>query len=183
MSVTENDLAQLVRRVAARDPAAFRALYVATSAKLYGVILRILKRRDLSDEVLQEVYVRIWRRAGEFDGARASPITWMVAIARNRAIDEIRRRQIVETAGPIEDAGDIRDPAALALDGLEQQEDARRLADCLAGLATDRREMVRLAYLEGWSREALSQRFEAPVATVKTWLHRSLRQLKDCLER
>jgi RNA polymerase sigma-70 factor (ECF subfamily) len=107
----------------------------------------------------------------------------MVAIARNRAIDEIRRRPIVETAAPIEDAGDIRDPAALALDGLEQQEGARRLADCLAGLETDRREMVRLAYLEGWSREALSQRFEAPVATVKTWLHRSLRQLKDCLER
>ena len=84
-------LVRLLAEVAARDRAAFAALYNLTSAKLYGVILRISRRRDLADEVMQEVYVKIWERAADFDPARASPIAWMAAIARNRALDELRR--------------------------------------------------------------------------------------------
>ena len=95
MAQTAHPIADLLARVARRDAEAFGALYDATSAKLYGIVLRILKRRDLADEVLQEVYVKIWERAGDFDAGRASPITWMATIARNRALDEARKRQPV----------------------------------------------------------------------------------------
>lgn len=167
-------------RVAEGDNAAFRALYTATSAKLYGIVLRILRRRDLADEVLQEVYVRIWSNARSFDPDRASPISWMAAIARNRALDEVRKTGPValddETA-----AAEVADTAPLASELLENAEDARRLARCLDALEQPRRDIVKLAYLEGLSREELARRFSAPVGTIKTWLHRSLKDLKDCV--
>ena len=97
---TAQSLGLLLQRIAARDRPAFAMLYSATSAKLYGIVLRILKRRDIAEEVLQDVYVKIWERAGDFEAGRASPITWMATIARNRAIDEVRRRAPVS----IEDA-------------------------------------------------------------------------------
>ncbi len=181
MTVGQSDLVRLLADVANRDRSAFAALYTLTSAKLYGIILRISRRRDLADEVLQEVYVRIWEHAGAFDASRASPIAWMAAIARNRALDEVRRKQIVETAAPIEEAGEIVDPAATAPELMELADESARLHDCLGQLEERRAEIVRLAYLGGLSREELSQRFGAPVATIKTWLHRSLKQLKDCL--
>ena len=173
-------LVTLLQRVAGQDQTAFQGLYDATSAKLYGIILRILRRRDLADEILQEVYVKIWERAADYTPTRASPITWMATIARNRALDEVRK--ITPTS--IEDmpAGfDIASDAPLALELLEQTEDARRLADCLRRLDPMKRDAVALAYLNGVSREALSQRFSVPVPTIKTWLHRSLAQLRDCL--
>src|SRR5262245_24007448 len=92
---TAATLVSLLERVAARDRQAFSALYTATSAKLYGIILRIARRRDIADEVLQEVYVQIWQRAAHYDASKGSPITWMVAIARNRALDEARRKKAV----------------------------------------------------------------------------------------
>ena len=181
MTDPSNDLVRLMDRVAAGDRAAFAELYRRTSAKLYGVILRLSRRRDLADELLQEVYIRIWERAADYDPARASAITWMVTIARNRALDEIRRKPIVETGVAIEEAGDPPDPSRPASETVELADDWARLADCLAALDADRAQIIRLAYLDGWSREELSRRFGAPVATIKTWLHRSLKQLKDCL--
>ena len=86
-----DDLAALLARVATRDTAAFAALYRATHAVLYGVVARILTRGDASSEALQEAYVRIWEKAGEFDPAKGSPLGWMATIARNRALDEVRR--------------------------------------------------------------------------------------------
>ena len=167
-------------RVAHGDRAAFARVYQATSSKLYGVVLRILQRRDLTDEIVQEVYVKIWQRAGDFDATRASPITWMATIARNRALDEVRKATHVR----IDDAPEamqVADPARPASDWVELSDDYARLLRCLDGLEPMKRDMVKLAYLEGLSREALSQRFGHPVATIKTWLHRSLKSLKDCL--
>jgi len=155
-------------------------LYAATSGKLFGIILRILSRRDIAEEILQEVYVKIWQKAGDFDATRASPISWMAVIARNRALDEVRRIKPVS----IEDtpqALDIPDPGELAITGIERNEDLQRLLKCLEALEPAKREMVLMAYYRGESREALSQRFGSPVATIKTWLHRSLAQLKACL--
>jgi RNA polymerase sigma-70 factor (ECF subfamily) len=180
MATTVAALIEDLRQVAAGDRAAFARVYGATSAKLYGIILRILGRRDLADEILQEVYVRIWERAGDFDASRASPITWMATIARNRALDEVRKATHVRLDDAPE-AMQIADDAIGAEGILMARQDLQRLLGCLEGLSPERREMVRLAYLDGWSREALGQRFGHPVATVKTWLHRSLKQLKDCL--
>ncbi len=181
MVETLSDLADLIGRVATGDRPAFARLYRATSAKLYGIILRISKRRELADELLQEVFVRIWERAGDFDPSRASAIAWMAAIARNRALDEVRRKGLVETNDADEQAAQVPDTARLASELVEMAEDNRKLAECLDRLEEGRKDMVRLAYQEGWSREELSRRFGAPVATIKTWLHRSLKQLKDCL--
>ena len=177
---TSRDLSALLGRVAAGDREAFTALYEHTSAKVYGVIVRIVNNRSSADEVMQEVFVKVWQRAGEFDSQRASPITWMATIARNRAIDEIRRAKplrIVETPEPIDIAADLDHP----LDSAERSETLQALIACLNRLGEERREIILLAYYRGLSREDLAQRFGRPVPTIKTWLHRGLAQLKTCL--
>ncbi|MGH6815200.1 MAG: sigma-70 family RNA polymerase sigma factor [Hyphomicrobiaceae bacterium] len=182
MLQTSQDLADLLVRVGRdRDRQAFRIVYTATSAKLFGIVVRILQRRDIAEEVLQDVYVKIWEKAAGFDPSRASPITWMATVARNRAIDEVRRirpASLEETPEALE----VPDTDDLPLDRLTQNEEARRLRDCLDKLDPDRRQMVLLAYDQGLSRAELAQRFGRPVATIKTWLHRSLAQLRKCLE-
>jgi RNA polymerase sigma-70 factor, ECF subfamily len=180
VQMTIEKLNDLMKRVASGDREAFASLYAATSAKLYGIVLRILKRPDLTDEVVQETYMRIWSRAASFDPAKASPITWMASIARNRALDEVRR----VTPASIEDfpaAFEIADTALLASEQLEQKAALLHLQRCLEALEPERRDIVKLAYLEGCSREELGQRFGHPVATIKTWLRRSLMQLRTCL--
>ena len=178
--MTSDDLSQTLRRVAHRDRVAFAKVYQATSAKLYGIVLRILSRRDIADEVLQEVYVKIWERAADFDAEKASAISWMAAIARNRAIDEVRRKQPVA----IEDHPEVQDFASddeTALSAIMRGEDGRRLADCLNQLEPDRRGMVVFAYCDGLSRDELAAKYSQPVNTIKTWLRRSLAQLQGCL--
>jgi RNA polymerase sigma-70 factor (ECF subfamily) len=169
-----------MRDVARRDRAAFRALYDATRAKLYGVILGILGERSTADDVLQEIYVRIWNRAADFDPGKASPITWMATIARNRALDEVRRpRPTIDL--PDEALDRVADDDPHPLERRQRSEEWRRLMACLAALADERRQMVLLAYYRGWTREALAKRFDRPVSTIKTLLHRSLAQLRGCL--
>ena len=180
MSASAQDITDLLARVSAKDRRAFSHLYDATCSKLYGIILRILRRRELADEVLQEVYLKIWEQAANFEPARASPITWMATIARNRAIDEVRKRVAIS----IEDTPEALTVASTEpspLQALELSQDVRRLMACLSGLDPQRREIVVQAYINGATREELSQQFGHPVATIKTWLHRSLAQLKACL--
>ena len=173
-------LADLLGRAATRDAAAFSALYKATSAKLYGVVVRILPRGDAAADALQEAYVRIWEKAGEFDPAKGSPLAWMATIARNRALDEVRRVR----PGSLEDLPESLEPAADEVDPLaarERSEGLVALLNCLQTLDEEKRAVVLLAYYRGSSREALAKRFGRPVPTIKTWLHRSLAQLRDCL--
>lgn len=173
-------LTALLQGVARQDRAAFAELYEATSAKLYGTVLRILRDEGRADEVVQEVYVMLWQKAAQFEAGRASPITWMATIARHAAIDE-RRRQPTARLEPEEALAQTPSGDPGARERLERTQDARRLHACLEELETDRRDMVRLAYLEGWSRAELAAHFTQPVNTVKTWLHRALKQLKGCL--
>ena len=178
--LTPAELVWLLAAVAKGDEAAFERLYAATRAKLYGVALRILRRSDLADEVMQDAYLKIWRGAGDFDPRLASPITWMVAIARNRAIDIARRR----TDSSLEDEPAAMDAVADTPDPLARREvtdDLKRLLNCLGGLEDERRQMVLLAYYNGWSREQLAAKFDKPVNTIKTWLRRSLVEVRECL--
>ena len=175
-----DDLNNLLSRIVTRDTIAFAALYKQTSAKLYGVIARILTRGDVAADVLQETYVRIWERAGDFDPGKGSPLAWMATIARNRALDEVRRVRPVS----LEDQPEGFEPAAEEIDPLaarERSEGLTALVDCLKALDEEKRAVVLLAYYRGLSREALAKRFGRPVPTIKTWLHRSLAQLRDCL--
>lgn len=178
---TAAELTALLARVAARDREAFAAVYRATSKKLWGVVVRILPRREIAEDVLQDVYVRIWERAGSFDPAKASPITWMATIARNRAIDEIRRNRPVTSIEDAPQTLELADDTPDPLDSAQQTDELRRLKVCLEGLEPEKREMVLLAYYSGLSRDELAQRFAHPVNTIKTWLHRSLAQLRKCL--
>jgi len=179
MPVSRQDLIAALQQTARGDRAAFRLVYEATSLKLYGIVVRILGRRDLADEVLQEVYIRVWQRARDFDATSGSPITWLATIARNLALDEARRkspRSLDEFPELLQlPSGD--DPAAAH----EQSEELKRLAACLDGLEADKKELVLLVYHYGMTREEISSRINRPVATVKTWLRRSLAQLRDCL--
>ena len=175
-----DDLSNLLSRIATRDAAAFAALYKQTNAKLYGVVARILTRGDAAADALQEVYVRIWEKAGEFDPLKGSSLAWMATIARNRALDEVRRVRPVS----LEDQPEGFEPAAEEIDPLaarERSEGLTALVDCLKALDEEKRAIVLLAYYRGSSREALAKRFGRPVPTIKTWLHRSLAQLRDCL--
>ena len=184
MPASRQDLVDALERTAHGDVAAFKTVYAATSVKLYGIIIRILGRSDLADEVLQEVYVRVWQRAGEFDPATGSPITWLAAIARNRALDEARRNTM-RSPRSLDDCPELLqvrsedDPSA----SLEQKEQLRRLVACLDGLEPEKKEIVLLAYYHGMTREEIASRLRRPLATVKTWLRRSLAQLTDCLGR
>jgi RNA polymerase sigma-70 factor (ECF subfamily) len=178
----ENQLVDLMARVARGDQQAFENVYEMTSGKLFGVISRILPRAEQAEDALQEAFVRIWQKAASFDASLASPMTWMMAIARNQAID-LRRRfaeRVSQTSAELDLdlAADDPDPGQR----LEVSDALRRLKDCLAHLPADRQQMVLLAYHQGWTREELAARFERPVTTVKTLLRRSLMSLKECVD-
>src|SRR5450755_4678218 len=147
--LTSPELVWLLAAVAKGDEVAFERLYQATRAKLYGVVLRILRRADLADEVMQETYLKVWSSAGQFDPALASPVTWMLAIARNRAIDLVRRT----SDKPIEEDPELMEVTAVTPDALakrEMNEEFRRLLACMGRLDEERRRLVLLAYYSGW---------------------------------
>ena len=178
--LTPAELISLIAAVGKGDQAAFERLYEATRAKLYGVVLRILRRHDLAEEVVQEAYVKIWNNAGVFNPGLSSPITWMVSIARNRAIDVVRKRteaSIEEEPSAMDVASDNPDPLARR----EMNEELKRLLECVGRLDPERQRLVLLAYYNGFSREQLSDRFGAPLNTIKTWLRRSLLDVRQCL--
>ncbi len=177
----EDPVAELIGRVAAQDRAAFRALYAATSAKLMGTLLRILGNRGEAEDALQEVYTRVWLRAARFDATRGRGMTWLIAIARNHAIDRLRQKG--EVQGADEDAVDaLPDESPTAERRLIAKGEAGRLADCFATLEPDRADAVRGAYLGGLSYQDLASRYDVPLNTMRTWLRRSLLKLRECLD-
>lgn len=179
---TTATLAEVLIRVGQGDRAAFSELYSATSRKLFGVVLRILNNQELAEEVLQEVYLKVWNKASDFDKEKASPITWMAVIARNRALDELRKRQVASVADSEDVLLNIEDESATPDEQTELNKEMQRLSRCLDGLEENKADMIKLAYLDGYSRQQLAEKFDQPLGTIKTWLHRSLKQLKDCLE-
>ena len=170
-------LVTLLDQAAAGDAPAFRALYDATSAKLFGVILRIVNERGEAEDVLQDVYTTIWRKAAEFDAARASPITWMVTIARNRSIDRLRARGS-RPAAPLDEAAEVRDASPLADEQLDTRDATHRLLGALEQLDARHAAAIRSTYLEGITYDALALREGVPVGTLKSWVRRGLIKLR-----
>jgi len=176
--LTPAELAWLIAVVAKGDEAAFERLYAATHAKLYGIVLRILRSQDLAEQALQEAYVRIWHNAGQFNPALSAPITWIGSIARSCAINLARKKTESKEARATE--------VAAGSDSLllhEMTEELRQLLECMGRrLETDRQKLVLLAYYDGWSREQLAEKFAVPVSTVKTWIRRSMLDIQECLK-
>jgi RNA polymerase sigma-70 factor (ECF subfamily) len=181
--VMRSQLAAAMARVAAGDRAALRIVYQATSAKLFGVCLRILKDRSEAEDVLQDVYVTVWRKAASFDPSRASPITWLVAIARNRSIDRLRAGAVSRRMDPIDAADEVGDPAPAALEQVEAAEQSGRLRTCLQELEERQSAAIRSAFLDGTTYEELAARMGVPLGTMKSWIRRGLLKLRACLER
>ena len=173
------DIADLIARCALRDRAAFRLLYERTSAKLFGVTLRILKDRSEAEEALQEVFVKVWQRADRYVAGTTSPISWLVAVARNHSLDILRARRPpsddIDVALEIPDAGPSPERAT------QDSQEKNQIENCLGTLEPDRADAVRGAYLDGYSYEELATRYTVPLNTMRTWLRRSLIKLKDCL--
>lgn len=180
MATTAEDLVRLLTQVGQGNRQSFALFYEATSAKLFGVCLQLLKRRDLAEEVLQEVYAKIWAKAADFDAARASPITWVATIARNRCLDELRKKTPV-SLDELQETQEFASEEINPLASMENVQDLSALLRCLSQLEEEKKQMILLAYYRGTSREALAQKYAKPVATIKTWLHRSLAQLRTCL--
>ena len=175
------ELSALLAKAAEGDEASFRLFYDRTSSKLFGIILRILVERGEAEDVLQEVYVTVWRKAAEFDAARASPVTWAATIARNRSIDRLRARGSRPSA-PLDDAMDIRDdsPGADAL--IDTARNAARIQVALAALEPRHAAAIRSCYFEGVTYEALAEREGVPIGTLKSWVRRGMMRMRAGLE-
>jgi len=165
------------------ERAALSEIYRATAAKLFGVCLRILGDRGEAEDALQEVYVSVWRRAGSFNPARAGAMTWLLAIARNRAIDRLRASGRPRANAPIEAAASIADEAPDAQKGMEADEERRRLLICLDELEEPARSAIRAAFFEGFTYAELAENRGVPLGTMKSWVRRGLGRLRGCLER
>ncbi|MBA5685961.1 sigma-70 family RNA polymerase sigma factor [Duganella sp. LX47W] len=167
------------------DAQAFRALYDATSAKLFGFALRILHKRELAEDVLQESFVAIWHNAASYQSQLAAPMTWLTTIVRNKAFDLLRRSDATVEIDSDPFATDVmnalQDPHATPPDVLQLSSEARALARCLAALEGMQRQAIGLAYFHDLSHSEVAHQLALPVGTVKTWIRRGLERLRRCL--
>jgi RNA polymerase sigma-70 factor (ECF subfamily) len=176
---TTGDIEDMIGRMALGDRHAFAALYSATSAKLFGLCLRVLSNRAEAEDALQEVYVKIWRSASKYQINGLSPMTWLITLTRNHCIDRIRARKAA--TGDMDEVAALADPSpgpeALAI----AASDGKRIAACMGKLEPDKADAVRRAYLEGETYDELATRYGVPLNTIRTWLRRSLLKLRECL--
>lgn len=180
-SGNSENLNNVLLAVAGGDSAAFENLYRTTSSKLFGICLRVLPQRAEAEEVLQEVFLGIWRKAEQFDATRASAMTWLSMMTRNKAIDRLRANAGARAQTPIE--LDQIEGDSSASEVAEEAENQERIDVCLDELEAPRRKLVRTAFFEGATYEELAERSGNPLGTVKSWIRRSLIKLKACLER
>lgn len=188
-------LAELMARVSLGDHAAFKQLYDMTVCCLLGIIVRLVRDRSWAEEVLQEVYVSVWHTASNYSPLKAQPMTWLMAIARNKAMDALRSSRADnafcvrspgtgtgaddETDG---DLPDIADAGAGPLEQLLQSAAANQLRCCLERLEPQQRQAIALAFYNGLTHAELALHLRQPLGTVKAWVRRGLDRLKSCLQ-
>jgi RNA polymerase sigma-70 factor (ECF subfamily) len=180
---SNDEIAGLLARTGLGDAAAFESLYRASSPRLYAVALRMLKRADWAEEVLQECYVNIWHHAADYAREYSEPFTWLTQIVRNRCLDWLRRPAREQSVG--DDELDVienwQDERAGPLQQLMEAESTRVLGRCLQALEARSRELITLAYYQGLSHSELAEKLALPLGSVKSWVRRGLMQLKGCM--
>ncbi|MGH6717849.1 MAG: sigma-70 family RNA polymerase sigma factor [Alphaproteobacteria bacterium] len=176
-------LARALSRVALGDRNAFETVYRQASSRVFAICLRVLSDRAEAEDVVQEVFTTVWHKAAQFDASRASAITWLGMIARNRAIDRLRAAPAANNLAPIELADDIADSAPSPASAAERTAEGAALEECMQQLDGRRRSLIRVAFFEGATYEELAARVGSPLGSVKSWIRRGLLQLKACLER
>jgi RNA polymerase sigma-70 factor (ECF subfamily) len=181
-------LTDLLHAVAQGRQAAFQELYGLVSPQLFAVLLRILKRRDLAEEALQDALLSVWRNAASYSADKGAPMTWLVSICRYRALDSLRRqRREVSLEPMLEGVEDGTSELAGLVDesadgALISKAEERALDDCMGRLNDGQRSSLKLAYFDGCTHEEIAANLGSPIGTVKSWVRRGLESLKRCLE-
>lgn len=175
-AVTESEL---IVRAATGDRAAFRVLYAKAGPRLFAICLRMMRTRDVAEDVFQEAMTRIWERSWQFDPGKGEGLAWLATVTRHCALDRLRRDRTVTV--PLDEAATAEIDAKDAVDGLDAASgsDLRR---CLEAMREDYRTAVVLSYVNGLTHEELAERLNRPVGTIKSWVRRGLEQLKDCMD-
>ena len=175
------ELESLIAQVALRDRQAFQQLYKYTAARLLGILMRLLRERSLAEDALQETFVQVWRNAGSYRAAAGKPMTWLGSIARYRAIDILRQRKQDTHSSPILPGQDNNEDELQYLQHFPEH-DQGRLGHCLKALEELHRKAILMCYCEGYSHQELSLALTSPLGTVKSWIRRGIRSLKECME-
>lgn len=180
-------LVDLLARVAHEDHEAFKQLYQLTSAHLYGVALRYLRSRSTADEILQEAFINVWQQAGSYASTLSTPMTWLISVVRNKALDHLRKFKNESEHTDSYDDGEISRP-----DGVAEHADPHALFDtateaialnrCVAQLDAPQRQSLALAFYNGLSHSELAEHLRVPLGTAKAWVRRGLDRLRKCLE-
>lgn len=174
-------LADILTSTGRGNRAAFETLYQRTSTKLFGVCLRIFADRTEAEDALQDAYITIWNKAATFDPGRASPITWLATVTRNRAIDRLRQKGKAGLA-PLDEANEVADPAPLAEARLLADAEDHALNGCIQTLESRDADFIRAAFLRGATYAELATRDAVPLGTVKSRIRRALIKLRECLD-
>lgn len=183
-----NALTELLHATAQGDERAFAALYQQTSPHLYGLLLRMLRRRDWAEEALQDCFLKIWQKAETYEREKGAPLTWLLTVARYRALDLLRVKRPEIEMPDSEDEPDLsqswladesQDPLARAVEG----EGLHRMKECLRDMPEEQRKALLLAYYEGYTHQELAAVLHAPLGTVKSWVRRGLSRLRECLDK
>ena len=180
MPETNPALVRLMSRVSLGDRSAFERLYEETSPNIMGLLHSMLPQRDLAEDVLQDTFVKVWHRAADYHPERGQVSTWIASIARYGAIDAIRANSV--RRGSDDGLEALPDDASGALDRIAEDQDEQRLYYCLDTLSSDQKQSITLAFFRGYTHDELASQLSTPLGTVKAWVRRGLKKLRECLD-
>ncbi|MCV7402361.1 ECF RNA polymerase sigma factor SigK [Mycobacterium fragae] len=176
-----SDLDALLRRVARRDADAFAAFYDQTRARVYGLIVRVLRDAGYSEETTQEVYLEVWRTADAYESAKGSALSWLMTMAHRRAVDRVRAEQAASQRESRYGAANVESSSDVVADSAIAGDERRRVVECLGGLTDAQRQCIEMAYYGGLTYAEVSQRLAANLSTIKSRMRDALRALRNCL--
>jgi RNA polymerase sigma-70 factor, ECF subfamily len=176
-----DDLDALLRRVAQRDVEAFAAFYDGTRARVFGLVTRVLRDPGYSEETTQDVYLQVWRNAGNYNPAAGTPLAWLMTLAHRRAVDRVRSEQAATQRESRYGAANVELPADRVAEAVISNEERRQVTVCLDSLTDAQRECIQLAYYEGLTYVQVSERLAANLATIKSRMRDAIRLLRKCL--